>query len=355
MKDYQKIFDDLLLIVRRESASDLHLSSGRRPILRVHGELTPLLYKNVLSAEDTFGIAKLVLRQDELETILKKKEIDFSVSAPGDMRLRGTAFIRARSVQMNFRIIEPVRSMAELNLPQDALGRVVSAKQGLFLVAGPVGHGKSTAMASIVDAINESRREHIVTIENPIEHVFTDKNSMIDQREVGRDTLSFSSGLKATLRQDVNVIMVGEMRHRDTITTGVTAAETGHLVFSTLHTNSAAQTIDRIIDVFPPEQQSQIRVQLSTSLLGVLSLRLISSARGGLIPAYELMFNNKAISHMIRENRAHEINTVLETSLEEGMVTLNRSLVDLVQRGHITIDEAFKYSQNPNALKTLLR
>ena len=354
MKDYQKMFDDLLRVVQREGASDLHISPGRRPILRIYQELTPLMYKEVVTPDDSFGIAKLVLRQDEIDSVMKMKEVDFSVAAPNNVRLRGTAFIRARKIQLNFRVVEGVRGMDELGLPTKALQSVISARQGLFLIVGPVGHGKSTTMAAIVDKINETRNEHIVTIENPIEHVFTDKNSMVDQREVGRDTFSFSSGLKATLRQDVNVIVVGEMRHRDTIATGVTAAETGHLVLSTLHTNSAAQTIDRIIDTFPPDQQDQVRVQLASSLLGVFSQKLIPSLRGGVIPAYELMFNNNAVSTLIRERRTHEINNMIETNFDEGMITLNRSLADLISRGHITVEDAYKYSQYPEDLNALV-
>ena len=209
-------------------------------------------------------------------------------------------------------------------------------------------------MAAMIDMINESRKEHIVTIEDPIEYLFEDKQSMVDQRAVGIDTLSFESGLKSVFRQDVNVIMVGEMRNPETISTVVTAAETGHLVFSTLHTNNAAQTIDRIIDSFPASQQNQVRTQLAGSLVGIFSQRLLKSLKGGLVPAYELMINNKATANLIREGRTHEINTVIETGQEHGMIDMNKSLIELVQTGHITIDEAYRHSLNPKLLDSML-
>ena len=219
---------------------------------------------------------------------------------------------------------------------------------------GPVGHGKTTTLASIIEYINASRPEHIITIEDPIEYVYDQKRAIIDQREVRIDTVDFGTALKSIFRQDVDVVLIGEMRGAETISTAVTAAETGHLVFSTLHTNSAAQTISRIIDSFPSDQQSQIRVQLAGSLAGIFSQRLIPRVSGGLIPAYELLINNSAVSNLIRENRILEIDSVIETSSQEGMIDMNRSLADLVNRGEITIENAYMYSLNSRVLEKLL-
>jgi len=217
-----------------------------------------------------------------------------------------------------------------------------------------VGHGKSTTLAALLDIVNKERAAHIVTIEDPIEYLFTPAQSVIDQREVGMDTRAFATALQSMFRQDVDVLMIGEMRGPDTMATAVTAAETGHLVFSTLHTNNAAQTIDRIIDTFPPAGQGQIRAQLSQSLAGIFSQRLVTRVSGGLIPAYELLINNSAVSNLIREGRTHEINIVLETSSGDGMVTLNRTLAELVRKGEITPDSAMQYSLNPEALEQML-
>jgi twitching motility protein PilT len=217
-----------------------------------------------------------------------------------------------------------------------------------------VGQGKTTTLASLVEMINTERLEHIVTIEDPIEYVFEPKQSLIDQREVLLDTKTFEAALMSAFRQDIDVLLIGEMRGQETMAAAVTAAETGHLVFSTLHTNNAAQTIDRIIDTFPAGQQDQIRIQLGSSLAGIFSQRLIPRISGGLVPAYELLINNKAIANLIREKRTHEINTVIETSSAEGMIDMNRSLADLVGRGEITVESAYQFSLNPNILQKLL-
>ena len=222
------------------------------------------------------------------------------------------------------------------------------------MVVGPIGVGKSTTLATMVETINKERLEHIVTIEDPIEQIFTPKKAIIDQREIKLDTPDFHTALNGVFRQDADILMIGEMRDPETISTAVTAAETGHLVLSTLHTNTAAQTIDRIIDSFPAEQQGQIRLQLSASLLGIFSQRLIPRISGGLVPAYELLINNNAISNLIREERTHEIPSVIETSSGDGMIDLNRSLVDLVRRGEITVENAFQYSANPKTLERMM-
>jgi twitching motility protein PilT len=226
--------------------------------------------------------------------------------------------------------------------------------QGFFLCVGPVGQGKSTTLAAMVNRINAKRADHIVTIEDPIEYVYTPQKAVIDQREVGIDTASYETALNSVFRQDVDVILVGEMRNPATISMAVTAAETGHIVYSTLHTNDAAQTVNRIIDSFPGNQQDQIRVQLAGSLIGIFSQRLIPRIAGGLVPAYELLVNNSAVANLIREKRTHEIYSVIETGLEQGMIDMNRSLAQLVQRGEITVENAFRYAVNPKGLERLI-
>lgn len=351
--DYKKMLENLLLAVERENASDLHLAPGRKPVMRIEGELISLEQRDTLTKEDTFGILKELVNEEKLAKVMNIEEIDFSYSFHDELRLRSTAYIQSGGINLTFRVIQEVREMSDLNLPP-VLEAFTRKEQGLFLVVGPVGQGKSTTMASMISMINQNRKEHIVTIENPIEYLFKDDQSIIDQREVGIDTKSFESGLKAVFRQDVNVIMVGEMRNPETINTVVTAAETGHLVFSTLHTNSAAQTIDRIVDSFPANQQNQVRTQLAGSLIGIFSQRLLKSQRGGMVPAYELMINTKATANLIREARTHEINTVIETGAEHGMVDMNKSLVELVQQGHITVDEAYQQSLNPKLLDSMI-
>lgn len=351
--DYKKMLENLLLAVERENASDLHLSPGRKPIMRIEGELISLEQRDMLTKEDTFGILKAIVNEENLKKVMNIEEIDFAYSYHDELRLRSTAYVQSGGINLTFRVIQEVREMSELNLPP-VLEAFTKKEQGLFLVVGPVGQGKSTTMAAMLSMINQTRKEHIVTIENPIEYLFKDDQSVIDQREVGIDTKSFETGLKAVFRQDVNVIMVGEMRDPETINTVITAAETGHLVFSTLHTNSAAQTIDRIIDSFPANQQNQVRAQLAGSLIGIFSQRLLKSQRGGMVPAYELMINNKATANLIREGRAHEINTVIETGAELGMVDMNKSLVELVQTGHITVEEAYRQSLNPKLLDSMI-
>lgn len=347
------MLENLLLTVERENASDLHLSPGRKPIMRVETELIPLANRDVLTKEDTFGILKEIVNEEKLTKVMNLEEIDFSYAFGDTLRLRSTAYIQSGVINLNFRVIQEVRELSELNLPP-VLETFAQKEQGLFLIVGPVGQGKSTTMAALISMINHNRREHIVTIENPVEYLFKDDQSIIDQREVGIDTKSFETGLKSVFRQDVNVIMVGEMRNPETISTVVTAAETGHLVFSTLHTNNAAQTIDRIVDSFPANQQNQVRTQLAASLIGIFSQRLIKSQRGGMVPAYELMINNKATANLIREGKTHEINTVIETGAEQGMIDMNKSLVELVQMGHITVEDAYRHSLNPKLLDSMI-
>jgi twitching motility protein PilT len=353
-QNYLNQLDALLDIVYQNGASDLHLSVGRHPFIRVHGTLTPVANYPQLTADDMVGLTTLLAGPEKIKKLLELEEIDFAYNYGDRLRLRGNAFIQSGNISVALRTIDKIRTLNELKLP-DILLQFTRAKQGFFLVVGPVGQGKSTTLAAMLDSINNERREHILTIEHPIEYIHPEKQSIFDQREVGLDTLSFHEALESAFREDVNVILIGEMQNPDTIATAVTAAETGHLVFSTLHTNSAAQTIDRIIDSFPPAQQGQVRTQLSSTLLGVFSQRLIPSLKGGRVAAYELLINTKAVATMIREGRTHEIDTAIETGSEHGMISMNRSLIDLVQRGEITIDDARTFATNPDGLASMIQ
>jgi len=277
------------------------------------------------------------------------------VEPNGNITVRAPKDIQEKKLQaiMDLKSYWIYKSIAELHLPP-IIAELARKKQGFFLVVGPVGQGKSTTLSAMVNLINNEQARHIVTIEDPIEYIYTPNKAMINQREVGIDTKDFHTALKSAFREDVNVIMVGEMRNPETISTAVTAAETGHLVLSTLHTNNASQTIDRIIDSFPGDQQDQIRIELASSLLGIFSQRLIPRITGGLIPAYELLLNNDAVSNLIREKRTQEIDVVIETGMKSGMIDLNHSLLELVRAGEITIENAFQFSLNPKGLERTL-
>jgi len=352
--DYKRELKDLISIVVEEGGSDIHLSTGHHPIIRVTGSLIPLVKKPILTDQDVDGFAQVLMSKTKYDQFTTEREADFSYGYADGIRFRGNGFFQKGSMSVALRLIpNTVRTLADLSLPP-ILESFVQRPQGFFLCVGPVGQGKSTTLAALVDMINSSRAEHIVTIEDPVEYIYEQKKSLIDQREVGVDTESFETALNSAFRQDVDVILVGEMRNPGTIATAVTAAETGHLVLSTLHTNNAAQTIDRIIDSFPGDQQDQIRVQLAGSLSGIFSQRLIPRIAGGMVPAYELLINNNAVANLIREGRTHEIQTIVETGLEQGMIDMNRSLSDLVKRGEITAENAFAYSVNPKGLERLI-
>lgn len=352
--DYKKELNDLIEIVIKEGASDLHISEGRHPTIRVSGYLIPLAKRPVLSKKDTEGLVGELLSRENKERFYITREIDFSYMDESGARFRGNGFFQQGAVSVALRLIpKNIRTLEELNLPT-ILQSFTQREQGFFLVVGPVGQGKSTTLASMIEMINTTRSEHILTIEDPVEYLYEPKKSIIDQREVRIDTADFHTALVSMFRQDIDVVLIGEMRGIETVSTAVTAAETGHLVFSTLHTNNASQTINRIIDSFPPGQQDQIRVQLADSLAGIFSQRLIPRISGGLIPAYELLINNNAVANLIREKRIHEINTVIETSSEEGMIDMNRSLSELVRAGEITPEDAFSKSLNPKVLERLI-
>ena len=352
--DYEKTFEELVDLVLKEEASDLHLSEGRQPYIRLAGSLVPLVKYPGLSKGDIKNVIDKLLDEQKKDNFLNQKEVDFSYDHRGTARFRGNAYFQLGKISVALRLVpKKIKTLEELMLPS-ILDTFTGKKQGFFLVVGPTGQGKSTTLAAMIDIINERRLSHIITIEDPVEYVFESKKSIIDQREVLQDTPDFHSALKDMFRQDVDVLMIGEMRNPETISTAVTAAETGHLVFSTLHTNTAAQTIARIIDSFGTEQQNQILVQLSASLLGIFSQRLIPRISGGLIPACELLINNTAVANLIRENRTHEIESVIETSSDQGMISLNRYLAELVSSGEITIENAYLYSNNPKNLERML-
>lgn len=349
-----KHLTELLDLVIAQAASDLHIFAGGPPMLRVASALLPVSRYKAFTAEDTEAMLKSIVPADRWEDFGRNQTIDLSYSHGEHDRFRVNGYYVQGSVAIAFRLIPRVVStFAELNLPS-VLEVFTQREQGFFLCVGPVGQGKSTTLASMIDRINESRTEHILTIEDPVEYLFTPKKSLIHQREVHIDTPSFHTALQAAFREDVDVIMVGEMRDQETISSAVTAAETGHLVFSTLHTNNAAQTIDRIIDMFSAEQQTQVRIQLAGSLAGIFSQRLIPRVSGGLIPAYELLINNNAVSTLIRDSRTHEIDTVIQTSSQEGMIDLDRSLAELVRRGEVTVENAYNYATDTKTLEHYL-
>ncbi|OGF87210.1 type IV pili twitching motility protein PilT [Candidatus Giovannonibacteria bacterium RIFCSPLOWO2_01_FULL_46_32] len=351
--EYNKLLEELVTQVAEESASDLHLAVGRHPVLRISGQLVPLAKRPILTSADTEGLVGAMTDKENFQEFLRSKEKDFSYSYKDKVRFRVNAYFQKGFVGAALRIVPyKIKTLEELNIPP-VLAEFSKKEQGFFLVVGPTGHGKSTTLAALVDMINHTRTEHIITIEDPIEYIFTHDRSIIDQREVGLDTKDFHTALRSMFREDVNVAMIGEMRDPETMSAAVTAAETGHLVLSSLHTNNAAQTIDRIIDTFPGDQQGQIRTQLASTLIGIFSQRLIPRVSGGLIPAYELLISNAAVRNLIRENKVHEIDLVIETNAEAGMVNFNRSLIELVRKGEITMENALLFSLNPQELRIL--
>ncbi len=354
-QQHQKVLNELAHVVVEEGASDLHLNAFYKPMIRVSGSLLPLTNVPELTHQDTASLLALMLTRAQRQRFDDTWEIDFSYyNDQNKVRFRGNACIQRGAISIALRVIpSKISTLEELNLPGQLLD-FTKKRQGFFLVVGPVGQGKSTTLASLVEHINQTRPAHIITIEDPIEYIYTPKQCLIDQREVRLDTESFEAGLYSAFRQDMDVILVGEMRGHEAIGAAVSAAETGHLVFSTLHTNNAAQTIDRIVDSFPSFQQDQIRVQLAASLSGIFSQRLVPRIAGGLTPTYELLINTRAVSNMIRERRTHEIDTMIETGSEEGMISMNGSLVALIRKGEITVETAMQVSLDPKGLERLL-
>ncbi len=353
--EYLPYLKKLLDTVVKEEASDLDISVGHAPNIRITGQLVPLAQEKIVTAKDSEGMALSLMSPGQQKKFLEEKEIDFSYQHEDQGRFRVNIFYQRGSISLALRFIpSKIRTIEELNLPS-ILHDFSSRPQGLVLVTGATSQGKSTTLAAMIDEINHTRAVHVITVEDPIEYTYPIDRAIIDQREVITDTLNFNNALRATLRQNPDVIMVGEMRDLETIGTTITAAETGHLVFATLHTNSAAQTIHRVVDVFPAEQQDQVRFQLSSSLLGIVSQRLIPRIKGGFIPVCEILLCNNAVSNLIRENKIHEIPAVIETSAKEGMVSYNRAMVDLVRKKEISLKNAMDFSFDPGEIRNLLR
>ena len=347
--------DDLLISTAQENASDLHLSVGRYPTLRIDGRLVPLVNKEILTPPKTEALVDALLTKEQKESFIENKELDISYEFEKKTRFRVNVFFQRGFMSVSFRLIpSKIKTLEQLNIP-DSVYSLIEPSQGFVLVVGPSGHGKSTTLAALIEKINNQKNAHIVTIEDPIEHVYTQSRCIINQREVGIDTKSFNSALRSIFREDADVILIGEMRDWETMSTAITAAETGHLVLATLHTNSTAQTISRIIDSFPAGQQNQVRSQLAGNLLGVLSQRLIPHIDGGRVPAVEIMTSNSAVKNLIRENKTHQLDLVINTSADEGMISLNNSLADLVKNKKITLESAKTYSTNVNDLKMLMK
>jgi len=351
---YQEKLNELLLLTAKQNASDLHIAVARRPTIRVDSVLIPLTKETVLTKEDAEGLIMALLTEEQKKVFFEKKQVDFSFNYEDKARFRVNTFFQRGFMAAALRLIPAqIRTIEELMLPP-ILHDFAHLNQGFILIVGPAGHGKSTTLASILDEINHTRNDHIITIEDPIEYLFSQDRSIISQREVGQDTISFESGLRSILRQDPDVIMIGEIRDPETMAISMTSAETGHLVFSTLHTNSASQTIDRIIDSFPPNQQGQIISQLASTLVAIISQRLIPRVGGGRVPATEIMLVNPAIRNLIREKKIYQVDLVIETSVQEGMMSLNRSLVNLIKKKEVSIEQAESYSLNPSELRILL-
>lgn len=336
-----------------KKASDLHLTVGVSPLLRVDSRLIPLSDYSALKPETIRDLIKNIMSKEQIDRLFADKEIDFSFSFE-ETRFRTNVFFQKGVMAASLRLIhKEIRSIKELGLPP-IVERFTSLSQGFVIVTGPTGHGKSTTLAAMIEEINKNRSEHIITLEDPIEYIFEHKKSIISQREVGSDTNSFDRALRATLREDPNVVLVGEMRDLETIEAALTVAETGHLVFTTLHTNSAAQTADRIIDVFPSHQQQQVRSQLANVLAGIVSQRLIPRVSGGRIAAFEVMIINAAARNLIREGKTHQLDNLIQTSATEGMISIDKVLAELISKGEITIDDGLTWSLNPKELKTMI-
>ena len=337
------------------NASDLHLVSGNPPTLRIDGELVAVPNSGILTEDLISEGLKSMLIGEQFERLTVNKEIDFSLNFSEKARFRVNCYTQKGSLAAAFRKIPiEIPAIDSLNLPK-IVHSFANLRQGLVLVTGPTGHGKSTTLACILNEINKTRASHIVTIEDPVEFVFKPVKSIISQREMRSDTHSWQVALRSVLREDPDVVLIGEMRDYETISSAMTIAETGHLVFATLHTNSAAQTVDRIVDVFPEDQQSQVRLQLSSTLEAVFSQRLVSSLQGGRTVAHGIMLGTTAIKTAIREAKTHLIDSIIQTSLEVGMATLEHSLASLVKAGRISIETAQSWSTRPEELNRLIR
>ena len=347
-------FSEIIRQVSELGASDLHMTVGAPPMVRIRGELKGLDFP-ILDARDTRDLVYGILSNDQRKRLENEWQVDFSYAVPSFGRFRVNAYMQRASVGAAFRSIPTeIKSIEQLGLPS-VLHDFTKKPRGFVLVTGPTGSGKSTSLASLINEINESRHEHILTIEDPIEFMHRHKRCIVNQREIGSDAQTFSLGLKAALRQDPDVILVGEMRDLDTISTALSAAETGHLVFATLHTQDTGQTIDRIIDVFPPHQQQQVRVQLSVTLQGIMTQQLLPTADGaGRVVCCEVLALSPAVRNLIREGKTHQIRSVLQTGGAKGMQSMDAALAQLIRAGKITREMGESRSSEPEELRRLL-
>jgi twitching motility protein PilT len=346
---------NLLRLVAQQGASDLHLVVGRYPTFRVDGRLIPFSEDTVLTPQATQEICQVILNEEGQKKLADQGQTDFSYNFENKARFRVNAFFQQGYLSIAFRLIpRQIKTLAELNMPE-ILYEFTKVSQGLVLVVGPVGQGKSTTLAALINEINHNQTKHILTIEDPIEYIYEQDRCIINQREVYQDSKSFQTALKAVFREDANVVLIGEMRDLDTISTAITAAETGHLIFATLHTNDSPQTIDRIVDVFPAHQQNQVRSQLANVLLAVVSQRLIPKVDGGRSPAVEIMIKNHAVENLIRENKSYQIDNVIETSSDQGMITMDKSLAELVRTGQVSLDSALAYAKDQKNFQSMLK
>jgi twitching motility protein PilT len=334
--------DGLFKMLKDQGASDLHLSTGSPPIFRLHGEMERSNFK-ALSHEETKAILYEILTERQKRDFEEKKDLDFAYEVPGLARFRGNMFMQHKGIAAVFRIIPTkILSADDLGLPE-GIRKMTKLKKGMVLVTGPTGSGKSTTLAAMIDLINSTRREHILTLEDPLEFIHPSKQSLLNQRQIGEHSESFTAALRAALREDPDVILVGEMRDLETISLAMTAAETGHLVYGTLHTNSAAKTIDRIIDAFPRDSQEQVRAMLSESLKGVICQQLLKTADGkGRVAALEIMVGTPAIGNLIREGKTFQIPSIIQTAKKEGMQLMDQHLLDLLKMRKIGAEEAYR-------------
>jgi twitching motility protein PilT len=347
--------DELLRRTKEMDASDLHLTPGSEPVVRVRGQLERLDNYEKLTPETVRDLLYRILSTEQQKILETRRSVDLAYSLPGVARFRVNVFFQRGAIGAALRTIPAeIKSLDELGLPEH-IGTLADIPRGLVLVTGPTGSGKSTTLATLIDMINRARREHILTIEDPIEFLHWHRNCIVNQREIGTDATSFADGLRAALRQDPDVVLVGEMRDLETISTALTAAETGHLVFATLHTQSAPQTIDRIIDVFPAEQQHQVRIQLAGTLQGIVTQNLVPTADGrGRIAALEVLVPDDAVRNLIRQGKIEQIYSVMQTGTARGLQTMEQALADLVLRSVITREVAFSRTSRADQLEGLL-
>ena len=355
MNNQELKIEVLLEEVIRKRASDLHIQVGLPPMLRIDGDLLPIIGFEALDEQKVEALVFAILDEDQKKILLKDKEFDFSFAFGTLGRFRVNAYHERGNLAVALRLIpNEIKTINELGLP-NIVANFADYPRGLVLITGPTGSGKSTTLASLVDKINNEKAKHIITIEDPIEFTHKSKKAVVVQREVHYDTYSFSAALRSSLRQDPDVVLIGEMRDLETISAAITIAETGHLVFATLHTNSASQSIDRMIDVFPPHQQPQIRAQLSNILMAICSQRLIPAIGGGRVVAAEVLITNPAVRNIIREGKAHQLDAVIQTGSEQGMQTMDKTLAALVQNGTVTYDDAYEVAVDVTEFERLMK